>query len=34
MSWKEDVWAQVEDFRRQHVPEDLAHLPLDMISIA
>lgn len=34
MSWKEAVWGKVEDFRRQHVPGDLAHLPLDMISIA
>jgi Zn-dependent peptidase ImmA (M78 family) len=34
MNWKEQVWEQVEDFRRQHVPDDLARLPLDMISIA
>jgi Zn-dependent peptidase ImmA (M78 family) len=33
MSWREDVWRQVEDFRERYVPGDLAHVPLDMISI-
>lgn len=34
MSWKTDVWAQVEAFRAQFLTGDLAYLPVDVIPLA